>query len=284
VVPRGERHRRFSSEFHYSELGTIIRNMPSVAGTSRAERETGVGVLDRSVAILEAVERGARSFTDIQAATGFVKPTTHRLLASLEAHGFLTFIAGHGYAFGPRLLRFGTTAMRDLPLRDLARPALVRLAEVTGESAQLYVLGGDRRICVDAVESTNELRTIVAPGAILPLMTGSGGTILMAFCPQPELEWILQRAGERIPPERIPDNLMQRIATARRRGWANSIGEREDGVASVSAPVRDLHGALIGAVSVSGPDRRLGRVAAKRLAPAVMAAATEIERAMGHRR
>ena len=268
--------------FHYSELDTIIRNMPSVTGTHPGR--TGVGVLDRSVAILDAVERGARSFTDIQEATGFPKPTAHRLLAALEAHGLLTFIGGRGYAFGPRLLRFSTTAMRDLPLRDLARPALVRLAEVTGESAQLYVLGGDRRICVDAVESTNELRTIVAPGAVLPLMAGSGGLILLAFCPQPELEWILHRAGERTPPDRIPDTLMQRIVTARRRGWANSIGEREDGVASVSAPVLDSDEALIGAVSVSGPDRRLGRTAAKRLAPAVMAAAREIERATGHRR
>lgn len=243
-----------------------------------------MGVLDRSVAILDAVERGAHSFTDIQEATGFTKPTTHRLLASLEAHGFLTFIGAHGYAFGPRLLRLGTTAMRDLPLRDLARPALVRLAEVTGESAQLYVLGGDRRICVDSVESTNELRTIVPPGAVLPLMAGSGGTILLAFCPRPELDWILHRAGQRTPPEPVPDTLMQRIATARRRGWANSVGERENGVASVSAPVLDSHGALIGAVSVSGPDRRLDRIAAKQRAPAVVAAATEIEQALGHRR
>jgi DNA-binding IclR family transcriptional regulator len=257
--------------------------MPSVAGTDRAQRATGVGVLDRSVAILEAVERGAHSFTDIHEATGFTKSTTHRLLLSLEAHGFLTFIGTYGFAFGPRLLRFGTAAMRDLPLRDLARPALVRLAEVTGESAQLYVLAGDRRICVDSVESTNELRTIVAPGAVLPLMTGSGGTILLAFCPQPELEWILARAGRRTPPERIPDALMQRIVTARRRGWANSIGEREDGVASVSAPVVDGYGALIGAVSVSGPDKRLGRISAKGFAPAVMTAAREIERALGHR-
>ncbi len=257
--------------------------MPSVAGKGGVTESTGVGVLDRSVAILEAVERGARSFTDIHEATGYTKSTTHRLIASLEEHGFLTFIGPHGYTFGPRLLRFGTTAMRDLPLRDLARSALVRLAEVTGESAQLYVLGGDRRVCVDAVESTNELRTIVALGAVLPLMTGSGGTILLAFCPQPELEWILQHAGERTPPEPVPEQLMQRIVTARRRGWTNSIGEREDGVASVSAPVLDGYGGLVAAVSVSGPDRRLGRIAAGRLAPAVMAAAREIERALGNR-
>jgi DNA-binding IclR family transcriptional regulator len=258
--------------------------MSVAGGGSAARASTGVGVLDRSVAILDAVERGARSFTDIHEATGYPKSTTHRLLTSLEAHGFLTFIGAHGYALGPRLLRFASTAVRDLPLRDLARPTLIRLAETTGESAQVYVLAGDRRICVDAVESTSELRTIVAPGAVLPLMTGSAGTVLLAFCPEPELAWILGRAGERTPPEPIPDALMQRIATARRRGWANSIGEREDGVASVSAPILDGHRALIAAISVSGPDRRLGRVAAQRLAPAVVTAARDVERALGHDR
>jgi DNA-binding IclR family transcriptional regulator len=259
--------------------------MPSVARTEGATPDgTGVGVLDRAVAILDAVERGARSFTEIHEATGYPRATAHRLLTSLEAHGFLTFIGAHGYALGPRLLRFASTAMRDLPLRDLARPALIRLAETTGESAQLYVLAGDRRICVDAVESTSELRTIVAPGAVLPLMHGSAGTVLLAFCPEPELAWILRRAGERTPPEAVPDGLMQRIATARRRRWAHSIGEREEGVASVSAPVLDVHGSLIGAVSVSGPDRRLGRSAAALLAQSVGAAASEIERALGHDR
>jgi DNA-binding IclR family transcriptional regulator len=270
-------------EFHYSEPDTIIRNMLSVAGNEGAARSTGVGVLDRSVAILEAVERGARSFTDIREATGYPRSTTHRLIASLEEHGFLTSIGPHGYTFGPRLLRFGTTAMRDLPLRDLARPALVRLAEASGESAQLYVLAGDRRICVDAVDSTNELRTIVAPGAVLPLMTGSGGTILLAFCSEPDLEWILRHAGERTPPEPLPERLMHRIATARRRGWSHSIGEREEGVASVSAPVLNGDGGLVGAVSVSGPDRRLGRTAAALAAPTVVTAAREIERALGNR-
>jgi DNA-binding IclR family transcriptional regulator len=251
---------------------------------TQPERGSGVGVLDRSVAILDAVERGARTFTEIHDATGYTKSTTHRLVASLETHGFLTYVGGQGYRFGPRLLRFGTTAMRDLPLRDLARPALLRLAEVTGESAQLYVLGGDRRICVDSVESSSELRTIVMPGVVLPLLRGSAGTVMLAFCAKGELEWILANAERRTPPEPIPGNLVQRLITTRRRGWANSIGEREPGVASVSAPVLNEDRALVAAVSLSGPDTRLGRIAAGRFAPAVVAAAHEIESALGYGR
>src|SRR4051812_38312528 len=73
--------------------------------TAPPSPDTPVGVLDRSVAILEAVERGNRSFRAIVAATGLPKPTAHRLIASLEQHGFLFHVGGLGYALGPRLLQ-----------------------------------------------------------------------------------------------------------------------------------------------------------------------------------
>src|SRR5262249_26226946 len=155
--------------------------------------ETPVGVIDRAVAVLEAVEGGARSFTSIVETTGLTRTTGHRLLRSLEDHGFLFHVGGLGYALGPRLLGLATTAMRELPLRELARPALERLARSTGESAQLYVRDGDRRICVDSVESEQELRTIVDVGASLPLTKGSAGKVFLAWGPPPREEPIDER-------------------------------------------------------------------------------------------
>jgi DNA-binding IclR family transcriptional regulator len=71
------------------------------------------------------------------------------------------------------------------------------------------------------------------------------------------------------------------VATARRLGYATSAGERQPGVGSVSAPVLDPVDGLVAVVSVSGPESRLGRISARRYAPAVVAAAREIERALG---
>lgn len=226
--------------------------------------DTGVGVLDRAVTILDAVERGARSYTAIVDATGLTRSTAHRLIRSLEAHGLLFHVGGLGYALGPRLLRLSATASRELPLRDLARPALEHLARTTGESAQLYVRDGDRRVCVDSVESAQELRTIVDVGASLPLTKGSAGKVFLAWGSAGGID--------------IPDGLATPLITTRRRGWADSVGEREAGVASVSAPVFGPGGALLAAVSVSGPASRLGALRAKRYAPAVLEAARTIER------
>src|SRR6476646_11211718 len=139
-----------------------IRHGVSVG--SRPAPTTGVGVVDRAVDVLDAVEGGARSFTAIAEATGLTKPTAHRMITALHEHGFLMHVGGVGYALGPRLLNLATTALRELPLRQLAPPALEQLARTTGESAQLYVRHGDRRICVDAVEYDSELRTFVPIG------------------------------------------------------------------------------------------------------------------------
>jgi DNA-binding IclR family transcriptional regulator len=128
---------------------------------------------------------------------------------------------------------------------------LETLVAETGESAQLYVAQGDNRVCVESVESPNGLRTIVGVGQSLPLDRGSAGKIL--------------RGDVR----------------ALRQGWAESVGEREAGVASVSAPIIAADGSVVAAVSVSGPIERTTRSPGRRYASQVMAAARAIEAAAG---
>jgi DNA-binding IclR family transcriptional regulator len=251
------------------------------AGRSGAAEElrrnpprTAVGVLDRCVAVLGAVEGGARSFTDVVERTGLARPTAHRLIQGLEDHGFLVHVGGLGYVLGPRLLGLATSAMSDLPLRDLARPVLERLARSTGESAQLFVRDGDQRVCIDTAESDSELRTIVEVGSKLPLAKGSAGKVFLAWTGDHDRARLLETADD-------PARLEQQLATARRRGWAESVSERAPGVASVSAPIFGPDRFLLAAVSVSGPASRLGQLRAKRYAPAVVEAARAIERALG---
>ena len=235
--------------------------------TTSARPDTPVGVIDRAAAVMDAVEAGARSFTEIVKVTGLSRTTAHRLIRSLEDHGYLFHVGGLGYALGPRLLGLATTAMRELPLRELAHPALERLARATGESAQLFVRDGDRRICVDAVDSEHELRTIVDVGAVLPLTQGSAGKVFLAWGPPVEKDDM-----ERLAPQ---------LATTRRHGWADSFGERAPGVASVSAPVFGPGGEVLAAISVSGPASRIAPLRAKTYAPAVIQAAREVESALG---
>lgn len=237
-------------------------------------------MLDRSVAILDAVAAGRRTFTAIVQATGLTRTTAHRLLKALVDHGLLGFEDG-GYALGPRLLALAASALREGPLRELAHPVLERLAAETGESAQLFVRRGGERVCADGVEAASELRTIVPVGAALPLTAGSAGKVFLAWASEADRARLLRRVPRFTPDTPSAMRLAEEAASVRRRGWAASTGEREPGVASVSAPVFGPDGALVAAVSVSGPRTRVGRFRAERYAPAVLAAADEIRRLLG---
>ncbi|HEY3264193.1 MAG TPA: IclR family transcriptional regulator [Actinomycetota bacterium] len=235
---------------------------------------TGVGVLDRSVEILRAVDDGARTLAQLVAATGLTRTTAFRLVKALEAHGLLRAEGGDGYRLGPLLRRLGVRAAADAPLAGVAHPVLERLTLTTGESSQLYVRAGDVRVCVASVESPNELRTIVAVGAELPLARGSAGKVLLAFSPQRDRDRFRGQAAD-------PERFDRELAIVRRRGWAQSAEEREPGVGSVSAPVFGAEGDVAAAVSVSGPVARLRGNLGRRYAAAVVAAARDIERTLG---
>lgn len=206
---------------------------------------SGVGVLDKSVAVLDAIAAAGAplSLAELVAATGFAKATAHRLASALEAHGLVRRDDAGRYRLGLQLVALGRLAAEDWPIAVAARPALEALRQATDESVQLYVRDGDDRVCLASLDSGHELRTIVAEGARLPLGTGSAGRIL---------------AGETTD-----------------EGWTASIGERAPGVASVSAPVV-VAGRLVAAVGISGPLDRLGDDLGPRFGPAVVDAAGAI--------
>ena len=122
---------------------------------------------------------------------------------------------------------------------------------------------GDQRVCVAVHERPSGLRDTVPLGAVLPLDRGSGGKVLLA--------WASDAARFDVAP--------RDLAAVRKRGWAESVGEREAGVASVSAPVFDGVGSVVAAVSVSGPIDRLGQHPGRRLGAAVIAAAETLSAA-----
>lgn len=222
------------------------------------EQTSGVGVLDKAVLVLDAVHAGAHSLAALTERTGLSRATAHRLAVALEVHGLLAREDGGRWGIGPRVAQL---AGHDT-LLDRAAPVLDRLRELTGESAQLYRRRGDDRVCVAAAERGSGLRDTVPVGAALPMTAGSAAQVLLAF-------------ADEAPPAGAAFT-DRTLAEVRRRGWAQSVAEREAGVASVSAPVLGPDGSVVAAVSVSGPIERLGRSPGRLHAAAVTAAAREL--------
>jgi DNA-binding IclR family transcriptional regulator len=225
-----------------------------------------VAVLDKAVAILRAVAEEPATLAGLVDRTGLPRATAHRLAVALEGHRLVRRTPAGTWVPGPALAELGRAGT------DVAKVAtrhLVTLRDTSGESAQFYVREGTARVCIAAAERVSGLRDTVPVGARLPMTAGSAAHALLAFAPADEVTPLLPAASF----------TARTLLDVRRRGWAHSIAEREPGVASLSAPVRDGGGAVLGAVSISGPVERLGRRPAPEVVRAVLDAAAAIGRA-----
>jgi len=159
---------------------------------------TGVGVLDKAMAILDLVESRPKNLNELMSEMRMASSTAHRLATALTRHGMLRRDGDGRYHLGPRF--------SQVALLDMAPPVLERLQKLTGESVQLWVRRGQHRLCVLSMESKEELRTTLEVGSFLPLPDGSAAQVLMGE----------QESG----------------------GWVESRATRKPGIGSVSAPVR----------------------------------------------
>lgn len=229
-------------------------------------QHSGIGVLDKAVEVLHTVAQSPCGLAELCDRTGLPRATAHRLAAGLEIHRLLARDDGGRWQLGPAITELA--AHVDDPLLAASTTALAQLREITGESVQLYRREGGVRVCVSALEPAAGLRDTVPVGARLPMTAGSAARVLLAYS-----DTATQLAV--LPTATFTDRM---LADVRRRGWAQSVAEREPGVASVSAPVRNAHGVVIAAISVSGPIDRLGRHPGARWAADVVAAAETITR------
>lgn len=227
---------------------------------------SGIGVLDKAVLILRRARHSAATLNEVVHAVDLPKATVHRIAVALEGHGLLRRNEFGAWEPGPLLTELAPTNASGLA--DRARPVLEMLCRDTGESAQLFERDGDVRVCTAVAERASGLRDTVPLGARLSMSAGSAAHVLLAW----------PSNGEEADRELLDRALFpaRTLAEVRRRGYAHSNAEREPGVASISAPVRDGAGEVIAAISVSGPLERLGRRPHTGIVSAVLAAARSL--------
>ena len=206
---------------------------------------SGLKGLDRAVAIMMAVADEPHSLAELCAATELPRATAHRLATALEAHRILARTSDGRWTIGPTLTTLSLGGQDQL--LDAAAPVMTDLMGTTGESVQLYQRTGTTRTCIAAQEPATGLRNRVPVGSQLPLTAGSGAKVFCAYI-SPALSSVI--LGEAAFSERD-------LELVRERGWAESVSEREVGLASVSAPVMDTNGSLVAVLSISGVAERL---------------------------
>jgi IclR family acetate operon transcriptional repressor len=248
----------------------------------------GSRTVERALTVLvEVGESGSRGLTlaECSALLGYSKPTTHRILRTLTARGFLRADAARGvYTLGVTTLRLGMDFLEELDLRREALPLLADLAEETGETVHLGVLHGSEVVYIEKVESRQAVRMFSRIGHTMPAHSTGVGKAILAFLPPEQLDAALPATLERRTPTTIVerDRLLEHLAELRELGYSTDDAENEDGIRCVGAPVFDHTGVVCAAISAAGPASRVTAARFPELGARVRETALEISRRIGY--
>ena len=215
---------------------------------------------------------------ELSALSGLNKTTTHRLLQALLSEELLDRNPGTGaYRLGPGMMALGVQALSSNQLRLRARPLLKKLAEETGETATLEVAIDDTMLILDEVTSKHLLGASGNVGTRWPIHATSTGKALIAFEQHgsDRLRKILEPLTSRTIVKH--EALQQQLNDIRRRGFAETVDELEEGFSGVGAVVRGSMGEVLGALSICGPSSRLSEDRRTQLGAALCTAATRLQ-------
>jgi DNA-binding IclR family transcriptional regulator len=242
----------------------------------------GTQTLARGLEVLDAVAEGATTLVELAGAIGLTRSTTHRLAATLVERRYLDFSRGDGYTLGPKLLELGYITGRRMDLPRVARGHLESLAAATGDTVHLGVLDGARALYLDKIPGSRRVEISSRIGERQPLRsTGLGKALMLDDDEQQWREYYDHEArlgnGYDVP----MDVWLKRMREYAAQGYAFDLEENEDRIRCVASPIRDVAGAIVGAISVSSAAQYMDDLRMRGLSFEVKKAADAISAALG---
>ena len=242
--------------------------------------------LKRGLAILDAFSHqpGQLGVNEIARLVNLHKSTVSRLCATLEQMGYLERDADGKFRLGSRVYQLAGTGASATDLRLAARPLLQGLVESTGETAHLAVLAGVELMTIEVVEGHHLMRMQGRVGQRQLFHASALGLAILAGLPARRVDELLGRGQlARLTPHTVVDRtqLRRRLGEVRTQGYSVDFEGVEEGLRCVGAAVRDSSGAIVAALSVSGPRHRIDAEAIARLGPLGRSAADELSTRLG---
>lgn len=252
-------------------------------------RESSAGTLqslDRALGVLVAVSRAGRAtLTDLSLSLGVPTATTHRILTTLQKHGFVTFSdERQDWSIGIEAYRTGSAFMNRTSLNEVSRPVMRRLMEKTGETANLAIPDGAEVVFVEQVETLNPIRAFFARGTRTSMHASGTGKAILSSLPEEQVRELLMVSGLTPFTERTlinPGDLFADLQTTRERGYSFDQEERHSGMSCIGSVIYDEHNEACGGVSISGPSTRFDPLRVPELGATVAEAAAEITEKIG---
>ena len=213
--------------------------------------------LARGLQIIEKLAEAADglSITDLAHEFEVDKGSMSRLMQTLAKYGFAEkHPENRKYILGPQIVRHSRTLLQRTSLRDLAKPYLKKLVDLTGECAHLAILAQGQAFYIDQEESTNALRVTTSVGSLAPLYCTALGKIFLAFTNTAIPDTLTAHTMRTISDESM---LKRHLEIVRTQGYAIDDEEWNLGVRCIAVPVFDHRDKCEAAIGISGPTTRL---------------------------
>ena len=251
-----------------------------------ATRDGGVQSVDRAISVLEILaRRGEAGVSEVAAEIDVHKSTAFRLLGALEGRGLVEQATDRGkYRLGFGLIPLAGAVTDRLEVTRQGREVCQSLADDLGETINVAVLQEHYAVNVEQARGPSTVATHNWIGRLTPLHCTSSGKVLLAHLDREHRAALLAASGmPQLTARTITDPAAfeTELDQVRERGYAVTAEEYEVGLNAVAAPILDRSGAVIAAVSVSGPAYRLDAARLAESVGPVVEGAAEISRRMG---
>ncbi|WP_235598474.1 IclR family transcriptional regulator [Kosmotoga arenicorallina] len=244
--------------------------------------------LERFISILESfsAEHPELSLGELVEKTNLPKPTVYRIVEAMVKYNILSKNKKTmRYKVGVKLFELGSIYLASMELRDIAFPYLDWLQRQTGESIHLGILDGNEVVSIEGLESAHSLRLKVWIGKRAPVHCTAIGKAILAFLPSEEQNEILSEISlESFTKSTIVsmEELEIELKKVKNEGISKDLGEHEDGIHCIGAPIFDRKGNVVASISVSGPAVRMTEEKMKKYKPLLLKAANGISKKLGY--
>jgi len=264
----------------------IARRDVSLASVRSGAAPKDTGTLDLALRILDhlAKQTSPIALTAIAQAFSASKSTVYRHLSALTRHGFVRRDVNTGrYAIGVKLMILGETSRSNFEVVTVARDALLKLRDITGQAVSLCTLLDDDLVVLDLMHGRSVVEFTTRPGTRLALHASAHGKIWLAFGPEPLLQKVLSAPRPAWTSHTLTDvkTIAAEVQAARKRGWSTAPNQAVMGVNTLAAPVFDHRGVLAGSIAIVGSTQVIGTKPLPAQLGAVLAAARGVSRDLG---
>jgi DNA-binding IclR family transcriptional regulator len=264
---------------------TARRNVAATAARpGAAPKDTGT--LDLALRILDhlAGQTSPVAMTAIAQVFQASKSTVYRHLSALARHGFVRRDVSTGrYAIGIKLMVLGETSRANFEIVTVARDALLKLRDTTGQAVSLCALLDDDLVVLDLMHGRSIVEFSTRPGTRLALHASAHGKIWLAFGPEALIQRVLSAPRPAWTPHTLTDakTIAAEVQAVRKRGWSTAPNQAVMGVNTLAAPVFDHRGALVGSIAMVGSTQVIAAKPAPAQLGAVLDAARSVSRDLG---